>query len=102
MKNSEQLRRDYLHEDNNLIAQGLYTKMIRAEKEEDFRETLLPALMQEFTVEEYQVNGFIIKNAAGRRVRFYPKAGKLLDQKNNRWSRPKKHNILTDIKNLLK
>lgn len=99
MKKSEQLRKEAEREDNDLVAIGIYNKVLREERSERFENYIDKLLKVGFDVTEVEKQGkFTIEPTDFGTVDYYPKANKVLIRKDNEWI---KGGLRWIIKNLL-
>ena len=100
MKQSEALRKKAEEEDNDLIALGIFTKVIREERAERFEGYKLKITEAGYTLKEFPDQGKVtIQTDKFGTLSFYPKANKLLIHKGQMWKKP---GLRWIINNLLK
>lgn len=86
MKESERLRMLAQQEDNDLVAMGVYKKVIREERKENFEGYKDAFLLKGYDLTECEVQGKITINPTALGViDYYPKANKVLIRKQNTW-----------------
>ena len=99
MKKSEQLRKEAEQEENDLVAMGIYNKVLREERLERFENYIDKLLRAGFDVTEIAGQGkFTIKPTDFGTIDYFPKANKVLIRKDNQWI---KGGLRWLIKNLL-
>lgn len=99
MKESEKLRIQAEQTDNDLVALGKYTRVLRAERKEKFEENWLEKLQEQTKVTK-RSNGSYTFNSKYGMIDFYPKANKLLIRKQNKWKKPALKFIISNIINI--
>lgn len=89
MDKLSELRKQYVEEENDLVAMGIYKKIKREENlkfSEFFKDKLLAA---GFNLTEHDDQGKItISPTEFGVIDFYPKANKVLIRKRNKWIHP--------------
>lgn len=96
-KKSEELMWKAAQEDNDLRAMGLYTKVLREQRNERFEEEYLPRL-KELVPIEFSGDKYIIETKIYGKLDFYPKVNKVLIRKDNQWKKPGLKWLLTNIR----
>ena len=98
MKESERLRIEAEKTDNDLKALRKYTKVLRAERKEKFKETWLEKLQEQTKITKRKNGSYTFDSKYGL-IDFFPKANKLLIRKQNKWKKPALKFIVRNILN---
>ena len=86
MKDSERLKNELEKEDNDLKAMGIFTKVLRAERDERFDNYKDKILEAGFDIDHYPDLGkYTISPTEYGIIDYFPKANKLLIRKQNKW-----------------
>lgn len=87
-RKSEQLKKEYEEEDNDLRAMGKGTKLMREQREERFREKVLPSLGKLYTVNHDNNGKYSVITERHGTIDVFPRANKLLVRNKNAWHKP--------------
>lgn len=84
MKESERLRKKAQETDNDLSALGVYTKVLRAERNERWEDNWLEIFQKHFTVTINKNGSYCILVEEGK-MDYYPRSNRLLLRWENDW-----------------
>ena len=84
---SQELTNRVAEEDNDLVALGLLTKVLREKRSEKFNEDWLPILEQMYPISNAN-HKYTIETQEYDILDYFPKANKLLIRKENTWIKP--------------
>lgn len=83
---SEEIKKQIETEDHDLKIVGLYTKILREERFENFENYKEKLLELNYNISEFEAQGkFTIEPTEFGIVDFYPKSNKVLIRKENKW-----------------
>lgn len=89
MKPSERLKAEVAEEENDLVAMGIYNKVMREERLERFQEEWLPKFTRLYApVWNERMGRYVILTPKFGDISFYPKANKVLIHRENLWRKP--------------
>lgn len=88
MKKSEKIRIEMHQEENDLKALGLYTKVLREQRIENFETNWLPKFKDTHICEKGPNQSYIIYSARFGIIDYFPKADRCLLRKKQKWIKP--------------
>lgn len=88
MNKSEQIKRQAEQEENDLKALGLYTKVLREQRIENFEKNWLSKFKEGHICEKSTNQSYVIYSKRFGVIDFFPKANKCLLRKTQRWIKP--------------
>ena len=98
MKKSEKIKIEASQEDNDLKALGLYTKVLREQRMENFETKWLLKLKEGHVCEKSTNQSYVIYSKRFGVIDFFPKSNKCLLRKTQKWIKP---GLQWIVKNLL-
>lgn len=99
MNKSDELKKQAEQEDNDLKALGLYTKVLREQRIENFETNWLPKFQEHHIVKKGTNQSYVIYSARYGVIDYFPKANRCLLRKKQKWIKPALEWL---VKNLLK
>jgi len=88
MKKSEKIKLEADQEDNDLKALGLYTKVLREQRIENFETNWLPKLKEGHICEKSTNQSYVIWSSRFGVIDFFPKTDKCLFRKTQKRAKP--------------